>query len=238
MSDRIGIITQARVGSTRLPGKIFKEVQGKKLLEYHLERLRKSGLPIFVATTNNDRDDLVEEFCCGEGQDFYRGSEDNVLERFYECSLQYKLDTIVRVTSDCPLIDGELIKRAVEEYLSFGDTAIYYSNCVKRTFPRGFDFEIFSFESLKRAFNEATQNIEKEHVTPYIREISNVKHFVANSDFSRYRLTVDTKEDYDLVTSLIEDFDANELSVEQIIEVMNRNPFLHDMNSHIEQKKV
>src|ERR1017187_8832445 len=105
---RIGIISQARMTSTRLPGKILLEAKGKPMLSYHIDRLKRSGLPIYIATTINKTDEPVVQFAKTHTIPFYRGSEDHVLSRYYECALENKLDVIIRVTSDCPLIDGNL----------------------------------------------------------------------------------------------------------------------------------
>lgn len=113
---KIGIITQARMSSTRLPGKILLTAKKKTLLETHIERLQKSKLPIYVATTTNPNDVIIEEFCIAKRIPYYKGSELNVLERYYETAKKFDVKDIIRVTSDCPLIDGELIAKAALQY--------------------------------------------------------------------------------------------------------------------------
>ncbi len=242
VKKNIAIITQARTTSTRLPGKIFREIDHQPLLQYHIDRLVQSGLPVIIATTVNATDDAVEEFAKQHHLPVWRGSEMNVLERFYDCARHFKADIIIRVTSDCPLIDGWLIKKAVEEYNSWNDEAVYYSNGIERTFPRGFDFEIFSFNLLEDAFNHAGEWFQKEHVTPYIHQNRSgkvvIKNFVRTSDASRFRLTVDTNEDLELIEKLIIDFSADKKNAEEIIEIMEAHPELAAMNAHIEQKKI
>lgn len=242
IEKNIAIITQARTTSTRLPGKIFKEINNKSLLQYHIERLLQSNLTIIIATTVNKEDDAVMNFAHQHKLPCWRGSEMNVLERFYDCAKHFKLDIIVRVTSDCPLIDGEMIKTAVNDYNKWDNEKIYYSNGMQRTFPRGFDFEIFSFPVLEQAFKNATEWYQKEHVTPYINQnkAGNVviKHYCFKNNASAYRLTVDTPDDYLLIKKLIEEFDAAEKNAEEIIAIMQNNPQLHLLNAHIEQKKL
>jgi spore coat polysaccharide biosynthesis protein SpsF len=241
-SARVGIISQARMTSTRLPGKILKLVNQHALLHYHLERLKSSGFPVFVATTTNKTDEPIVEFCTQSHIDYSRGSEENVLSRFYACAQKFKLEIIVRVTSDCPLIDGALIHKAVNEYLQFADSSCYYSNCIERTFPRGFDFEIFSFEMLESAYRNAKSDSEIEHVTPYFyRNLENkfhIRNFKNELDASKFRITVDTPEDFELVKKLIEEFDCASKNAAQICDVLFAHPELILLNQHIEQKKT
>lgn len=240
--NKVGIITQARITSTRLPGKVLLKVKGKTILEYHLERLQQSDIYVYIATTTNQTDDIICSWAEQSKVSFYRGDEANVLSRYYGCAKENSLDLIVRVTSDCPLIDGKTIKKAVEEYVSFNNKQIYYSNCLLRTFPRGFDFEIFSFELLEDAFQKATTESQKEHVTPYIHQnfTGNVllKHYTRQEDDHNYRITLDTPEDFTLIRKLIEDYGCDQKSAEEIITVLKANPELKEINAHIEQKKL
>lgn len=242
IQPHIGIITQARMTSSRLPGKIFKEIQGKKLLQYHTDRLKRSGFDIVIATTINESDDCICNFSKEQEINFFRGDENNVLSRFYEAAHQFKLDVIVRVTSDCPLIDPHLIRNSVEKYVRLNNQKLYMSNVIDRTFARGFDFEIFSFELLQDAFNHATKQPELEHVTPYIREnrsgkveLYNIKQSVNNSNL---RITVDTADDFELVRQLIEKHDVSSLPYNEIETLLQSHPELIAINSHIEQKKL
>jgi spore coat polysaccharide biosynthesis protein SpsF len=239
---KIGIITQARMTSTRLPAKVFKEAGGKSLLLHHIDRLRKTGFEIRIATTTNASDDCICDFAKTNKLSFYRGSEHNVLERFYETASEYKLDIIIRVTSDCPLIDPHLIRNSVEKYLKLNNDLLYMSNSIERTFARGFDFEIFSFRLLEDAFQNATEESDLEHVTPYIwknkngkTELFHVKQAIDNSDL---RITVDTADDLLLIQRLIEDYNAATLSYVEIENTLRSHPELVSINSHIEQKKI
>lgn len=239
---RVGIVTQARTGSTRLPGKVLLEVGGKTLLEHHLDRLEASGLPVLVATTTDEADDRIVEIASGRGLGVHRGSEDDVLARFHDTAVAFGLDVIVRVTSDCPLIDGALIATAVEEYLAADDPWLYLSNTQVRTFPRGFDFEIFGIGALAMAHAQAKGAPLREHVTPYITDPKNPwtrpRDVVWPGDASTYRVTVDTAEDLELVRTLIEEYDAAALSVGQIIALLDEHPELVAINAHVEQKKL
>src|SRR3989344_1123807 len=206
---KIGIITQARMVSTRLPGKVMLPIDGKPMLWYFVENLKKSGIPLYIATSIAPSNDIIETFARENNIAFFRGDENNVLSRYYECAKENNLDVIVRITSDCPLIDGAMIKDAVSRYLAFNNEYVHFSNCVELTYPHGFNFEIFSFKLLEDAYQHAMTDFQKEHVTPYI--IQNVsgnvvlKHYTRDKNDSQYRVTVDTNEDFLLVKKLIEE---------------------------------
>ncbi len=238
----IGIITQARMTSSRLPGKIFKEVNNKSLLQYHIDRLQKTGFDIAIATTVNSTDDCVIEYAKTNTIKFHRGSERNVLSRFHETAQKYNFDIIIRVTSDCPLIDPHLIRNSVEKYLKFNNPHLYMSNSIERTFARGFDFEIFSFQLLDEAFKNAISESDLEHVTPYIWNNRSGKvelyHIKQTANNSGLRITVDTADDFELIKVLIEKYKADTLSYNEIEAVLNSHPELISINAHIEQKKV
>jgi spore coat polysaccharide biosynthesis protein SpsF len=228
--------------STRLPGKILMLAKHKPMLAYHIERLHESEIPIYLATTTNLADDPVVAFAGAHHITYSRGSEDNVLSRYYECAVENELDIIIRVTSDCPLIDGTLIRKGVEEYLEMNDPDLYVSNTLERTFPRGFDFEIFSFQLLEEAYQNAILDFDKEHVTPYIHQnrSGHVRlHNIANQkNAGRFRITLDTIEDFELLKQLIENYGADQLNYNQIIEILDTHPELVQINEHVEQKKV
>lgn len=240
--SRIGIITQARMASSRLPGKVFKEINGKSLLQYHIERLKQSGLDIVIATTTNVTDNCICEFAEKLKIKFYRGSENNVLSRYFEAAKKFNFDVIIRVTSDCPLIDPDLIRANAEKYLQINKLNLYISNSMERTFARGFDFEIFSFQLLSEANQNATDESDLEHVTPYIWknrsgtvEFYQVKQNVNNSGL---RITVDTPDDFELIKVLIGKFNAETLSYKEVENILINHPDLRAINSHVEQKKT
>jgi spore coat polysaccharide biosynthesis protein SpsF len=217
------------------------EAAGKPMLHYHIERLKWSGYPIIVATTSNSTDDVVFSFADTIGVACFRGDEQNVLSRYYQAALQADLDIIVRVTSDCPLIDGRLIEAGIDEYIQRNEPRLYLSNALKRSYPRGFDFEIFSFELLSEAYNNASLQPDLEHVTPYINRNRSGNVVFGDisyvSDKSNYRITLDEKDDYTLLKRLIEEWHAYEKGHEDIINILDTHPELIKVNAHIEQKK-
>lgn len=241
-APKIGIITQARMTSTRLPGKILKTVNNKTLLHYHIERLQHAEVSIAIATTINATDDCVCQYAQANNINYYRGSEQNVLSRFYETALKFNYDIIVRVTSDCPLIDGELIKQSISKYVQLNNPNLYMGNAVERTYARGFDFEIFSFQLLKEAYNNATNTADLEHVTPYIWQNKSGKvqlhHITQPINNSHLRITVDTAHDFELIQQLIQHHNADKLSYREIEQLLLNNPNLVAINKHIEQKKL
>lgn len=238
MSPQAGIITQTRMTSTRLPGKVLKRINNLSLLEYHLMRLQWADLPVVVATTTNGTDDVLVQLCQNLKMDFFRGDEEDVLSRYYLAALQWRFDPIIRVTSDCPLIDGKMIREALEDF----QDCHYLTNSLVRTFPRGFDFEIFSLEALEIAYREGTETHEREHVTPYIysgkQKNFKIKHFTGREDVSHFRVTVDTEEDFELLNELIEKFHCHALSSQEIIEILKQNPYLREINSQVKQKDL
>lgn len=228
--------------STRLPGKVLKKIKGRPMLDYHAKRLSWSGIPLYVATTVNKKDDCLVDFCNEMSLLYSRGSEANVLERYYQCATENELDIIVRVTSDCPLLDGNIIREAVERYRQENDPDVYLSNYLRRCYPRGLDFEVFSFKSLKEAYGNAVKDSHLEHVTPYINQNISGKirflDYTRRDDDSKYRITVDTIADFNLIKEMIEKFNCHKMGAEDIIKVLRDNPYLYDMNSHVQQKTV
>lgn len=200
------IIIQARMSSTRLPGKVMKDLCGKPLLWHVISRClesRKANM-VCVATSLNKEDDVIADFCGEEHFSVFRGSLEDVLSRYYEAAKTFKADTIVRVTADCPLTDAHIIDSCVEAFETSG--ADYVSNVnPARTFPRGLDVEVFSFSSLAKAHQEATTAYEREHVTPYLWEnrkgTFNIgPSVVADTAYRKpYRLAVDFPEDFELM---------------------------------------
>ena len=239
----VGIITQARMTSTRLPGKVLREVAGQSLLAWHVARLRQTGLPIYLATTTNATDDVLADFGAQAGLPVWRGDEHDVLGRYHGCAAAHGLDAVVRVTSDCPLIAPELVAEGVARYRAAADPSLYLSNAVERTYPRGFDYEIFSRQLLDEAHAQATQPADREHVTPFINQNRSGRVRFSHlrrpaGDRSAYRLTVDVPEDFELVKQLFEDHDAGHLSAEALIALLDAHPELVALNAHVEQKKI
>lgn len=212
------LITQARTGSTRLPGKVLKEISGKSLLQIHLERLKKCSKisEIIVATTIKDEDAIIYDKALEWGFNSFKGSEADVLDRFYQAVKDKKADWIVRVTSDCPLIDSDLVDKVIS-YVQDNDKD-YGSNVIIENFPDGQDVEVFKFSALETAWKNAKLVSEREHVTPYIRNNSDCKggtiftaiNYPCEYDFSKIRMTVDEIRDFELIEILI-----NKLGVEK-----------------------
>jgi spore coat polysaccharide biosynthesis protein SpsF len=247
----IAIIIQARMTSTRLPGKVLMDVCGRSLLAYQLLRLAplKQAFPdlrIVVATTTNATDDPVVALCQTLGVDTYRGSEADVLARYYEAACAVHGDPVLRLTADCPLIDAAVVRRVIDTYYASGHT--YVSNALQRTYPRGLDTEIFSFQALETAYQQAHAPDEREHVTPYLYrhpEQFSVGHVVSDQPaMARHRWTVDTAEDFELIRRILTHFaessDENALlfSHQDVLALLEQHPDWVRLNAHIEQVKL
>lgn len=228
-------IIQARTGSTRLPGKVLLKAKGITLLEYEIKRvgLAKKIDRIVVATTVNKSDDKIAALCQKIKIDCFRGSENDVLGRFYECSLEYpEYENIIRLTGDCPLIDPQVIDEVIKLYKR--GRFDYASNVGKITFPDGLDIEIFKRRILARAFKRARLTSEREHVTLYIRNKMKIKkgNLAAKRDFSRFRLTVDNPEDYEVVKFLIKNSRLSDGYL-KYIELLKKNPKIMNKNLNL-----
>ena len=231
-------ITQARYGSTRLPAKVLKEVNGETLLELHLKRIlqAKKITKLKVATTTEEGADKIVEIAHRVGVETYKGSVDDVLERFFFAARDEAPDYVVRVTSDCPLIDPKEIDKVIEACI-FNDLD-YASNTLNPTYPDGIDCECFKFSALERAYNEATLKSEREHVTPYIKKHSTEKggtlfkslNVTNDKDYSSYRITVDTQEDFELIKNLIINV-GNDKGWEEYIAYLHCHKDVYDLNS-------
>ncbi|MBO3698383.1 cytidylyltransferase domain-containing protein [Roseivirga sp. E12] len=205
-------ITQARVGSSRLPSKVLLPIGNQTLLDIHLKRLTMAQKvdQVVVATTNEDRSDeicIIAERC---GTIWFKGSLDDVLDRFYQAAILHKPDWVVRVTSDCPLIDPELVDAVVE--LAIQHDYDYCSNVLVQDFPDGQDIEVFKMSTLEKAWNEAVKRHEREHVTPYIwsncdfngGELFTSADLPSPGNYNAIRMTVDEAADLEVMTWLVE----------------------------------
>jgi len=242
---KIAAIIQARMGSTRLSGKILKTVNEKTLLEYQLERIKavKNIDQIIVATTIKDNEQPIVELCEKLGIDYYRGSEQDVLSRYYETARKYKVDVIVRLTSDCPIIDPEIIDKVINLYLNNEGSVDYVSNTLERTYPRGLDTEVFSFEALSKAYHDAVLQRDREHVTAYFYtnpELFKLQGLKNEESCGYHRWTVDTNEDFELIRKIIESlYPINKnFRMNDVIALINKNMKWKEINEHIEQKKL
>ena len=240
-------IIQARYGSTRLPGKILMKIKNKSLLYYGINQVRHSNKidKIVVATTKKTQDDQVAKLSASYDVEVYRGNENDVLDRYYQCAKIFNADTIVRITSDCPLIDPALIDRCIMEFQNADYDYISNANKLEKDswvyhlngFPLGFAVEVFTFNALERAWKDAKKPSEREHVTQYIPnnpklfKIGSIENF---NDFSDIHLAIDHQADFDLVKLVIEHFPDGEIyNLEKIISFFEDNPHLKLINSHI-----
>lgn len=242
---RVEIFVQARMGSTRLPGKVLLPVLEKPLLYYLVERLLrvKEAETCVIVTSYNPCDDVIEAYCKENKIACFRGPEEDVLTRYYEAAKKRNPDAIVRITADCPLIDPEGIDAVIASYKKSFPAIDYASNCLERTYPRGMDVEIFSLKALEKAFKEAISVEEREHVTLYLYrhpELFRLQNIKNSSDQSQFRLTVDTEEDYRLIRLLIEHlYPTNpQFTMHDILACLNNHPEWLAINAHIQQKPL
>ncbi len=228
--------------SSRLPGKVLKEVLRRPLLSFFLERVRRvqAADQIILATTDLPTDDPIVQFCDRNELPYFRGSEQDVLSRYYEAAKVYGVDTIVRVTSDCPLIDPAVISHVIKTYQEKG--ADYVSNTLERSYPRGMDTEVFSFAMLEEAHWRAIRPLEREHVTPYFYQnpsrfkLANVRYPV---DESSFRVTLDTAQDYELIRLIFEElYPTNpQFDLAAILETLKAHPHWVAINQEVAQKE-
>ncbi|TFD95795.1 cytidylyltransferase domain-containing protein [Jeotgalibacillus sp. R-1-5s-1] len=242
---KITAIIQTRMGSTRLPGKVLKKLGDKTVLAHVIERVSQSTEvdDIIIATTENPEDHQVVDEALKAGVKVFRGSESDVLSRYYYAAKQNNTDVVVRITSDCPLIDPNIIDEMIKLYIneSYDIVTNAGSDISQRTYPRGLDAEIFSFGELKNAFSYAKEPYQLEHVTPYLYENSNNIYIYKHPyDYSMYRWTLDTNEDFNLITEIYKRLYRGEHSfyLNDIIQVFKKEADLFAINKHIEQKKI
>jgi spore coat polysaccharide biosynthesis protein SpsF len=232
-------IIQARMGSSRLPGKVLKEVGGRPLLSYQLERVLKSKFidKVVVATSTLEKDNALADFCEENQVACFRGSEDDVLSRYYDCAKMYSADTVVRLTGDCPLSDPAIIDAVIQKFLN--DKVDYCANTVpieSATFPDGTDVEVFGMEALTKAFQEIKDPHFREHVTFQFWQTDGYSstQYCGERDFSNYRLTVDYREDYEVVKFIFETLQKRDSfgDLEEIIEIIESNGEIKALNAH------
>ena len=232
----IGCIIQARMGSSRLPGKVLmKSGNGMPLLYHVINQLRHCSKVknLVIATTTNQEDDEIEKFADNNSVNVFRGSEKDVLDRYFQCAKKYSFSTIVRITSDCPLIDPQIVDKVIERF--FSGNYDYATNTLIRTFPIGTDAEVFSFSALETAWKNAQLPSEREHVTPHLRNKGNFKTINVENDtnISNLRLTVDRIEDFELIKEILNNISINPIHLEDILELFSRKPELIEINKHV-----
>ncbi len=236
-------IVQARMTSTRLPGKVLMPILGRPMLALQLERMRRATSldGIVIATTTNLTDEPLVALCEREAVPCFRGSEYDVLSRYAGAAQAFGANTIVRVTSDCPLMEPDLIDQAVGIFHAARGQLDYVSNMLDPRFPYGLAVEVFSREALDQAHRDAEQDAEREHVTPYIywrAKQFRLKAMTHGEDLSHHRWTVDTPEDFELVSRIFAAlYPQNpQFDMQQVLQLLEDNPAWLAINQHIAQK--
>jgi spore coat polysaccharide biosynthesis protein SpsF len=242
VSVKIVAIIQARMGSTRLPGKVLKDLGGETVLARVVRRTQRAALldSVVVATSTADADIAIVNECHRLSIRCFRGDEQDVLDRYYQCARQLQADAVVRITSDCPLIDPGLITAVTRRLLD--DRPDYATNTHVRTYPRGLDVEVFSGDALTRAWLKAQLPYERIHVTPYFYEVSGrfrVASLTSEPDYSHHRWTLDTTEDFELIRTIYERFAGlDDMSWREVLALLEREPELAQLNSQVRQKML
>ncbi len=240
MVDRnIFIIIQARANSSRLKEKVLLPLCQKSVLEIMIERLSHFKDNIIVATTKNKEDDKIVSICKRVKVKYFRGDEEDVLKRYYEAAKAFDAkegDIIVRVTADCPLIDQNILKQALDLYSVY--ECDYVSNTIIRTYPRGLDVEVFGFETLKEAEKRALEKYEREHVTPWIIKNKKTVPLIDDEDNSHYRLTLDEEDDYLAIKELYEILNCkSDFNYKTLIRTLKLFPYISAINQNVKQKE-
>ena len=238
------IIVQARMTSTRLPGKVLTEICRKPLISYVLERLKRcrKTTEIILAIPDTKGNDVLEEYARKHELRYFRGSENDVLSRYYYAAKEFRVENIVRVTADCPFVDPRIVDLLVDTFI---DKKVDYAAVgIEGNFPRGLDAEMFGFETLERVNFEAHRDYEREHVTPHIYEnpdLFKVLFLEASGKLRKpdLRLTVDTAEDLKLAREILERFvDRGMFYAEDVIDLLEADPGLASINASVKQKKL
>lgn len=239
-------IIQARMGSTRLPGKVMKRLCDQTVLSHVIHRVQACPLidEIVIATTLASQDDVVVQEAEACGVLLFRGSEADVLERYYLAAKKHQADTVIRITSDCPLLDPTVLSEMLAYFQSESTEGLaldYLSNTLQRSYPRGLDAEVFTFSALDKAHREAKDPYEREHVTPFIYqhpELFSIHQHVQDVDLSSHRWTLDTEEDFHFI-KLVYDALGERNSVfetDNVLAFLDQNPEIIKINAHVQQK--
>lgn len=235
----IHAIIQARIASTRLPAKVMLTLSGTSLIEHIVNRLSASTYlnKIIIATTTNIEDDIIENFAIEKGVPIYRGSSNNVLDRYFKCATTYKSDIIIRITADDPFKDVEIIDHAIE--IIINNRFDYVSNTIDPSYPEGLDVEVFDYVTLKKIHSLATKKSDLEHVTSFLKNNRNLfktHNFYSKINYKHIRLTIDRVEDYVLASKVYSKLFKNSKNYfkwNEIIDFLSENPALIVINSHI-----
>ena len=236
-------IVQVIMGSTRLPRKVLKKIRDRSVLDYVIERLKfcEKINDIVLATTTAKKDNALEEYAVSKGVSYFRGAEQEVLSRYYKAAKKYNADVVVRITSDCPLIDSRVVDKAIRKHIE--NKVDYTTNTIKRTYPRGLDVEVFNFDVLEDSYKNADEKYQREHVTPYIKEHPEkfkLQNIEAKGKLKRpdIRITVDTKKDFELIEKIILHFDNLNFKAKSIIDVLDEDPELLKINKYVKQEEL
>ncbi len=240
----IAAIIQARTTSTRLPNKVLLEIMAEKPMLWHVvNRLKYSKKidEIILAIPDTQKNDILEKFAEDNKIKFFRGNEKDVLSRYYEAAKKFKVDIIVRITSDCPLIDPKVVDLVIEKHLNSG--ADYTSNIFERTFPRGLDTEVFNFRTLEKVHKESKESYQREGVNEYIYENQRIFHLASvecDKDFSCMRWTVDEPKDLELIREIYKRLykKGKIFLMEDVVNLLKECPKLAEINKDIKQKTV
>ena len=241
--NNLHIIIQARITSSRFPNKILKKIKNKTIVEIMMLRLKKFKYykNIIIAIPNTKKNNKLNIFLKKKGFKVERGSEKNVLKRFYNIAKKYKIKNIMRLTSDCPLIDYKICNNLINTF--FSKNLDYIATGKK--FANGLDCEIFNFKSLELSFKKSKSNNDKEHVTTYIKRNKTkfkFKTYENNKDDSKIRLTIDRAEDLKFLEKIISRFkkilNGRYISSKHIIDFINKNKNIYKINSHIKRNKI
>lgn len=242
---KVVCIMQTRVGSSRLPGKVLKEICGKTVLEHDINRLKLVSEidEIVIATTTEDKDNIIVQEAKRLGVNYFRGSENDVLSRYYYAARESNADIVVRVTSDCPCLDYNILNDMIKLFIKKINEVDYVSNTIDRTYPRGYDGEVFAFSSLEKAFINARRDYEREHVTPYLYDQGNnfrLLQYKNSQDYSKYRVTLDTQEDFEVINEIYRALFKKEeyFLLNDVVKFLDENPSIARINEKIEQKKL
>lgn len=230
------LIIQARMGSSRLPGKVLKQIDGHSLLELQQIRIKPASLvdKIVIATTNNEEDNLIEDFCLQKSIAVSRGSDWDVLDRYYQAAKPYSPLNVIRVTSDCPLHHHKVIDFVINEFLQSGKDYFSNSNNEPNYLEDGFDVEVFTFKALETAWKEAKLLSEREHVTPYIKNSGKFscgwKKYNVNYQL---KLSVDSQEDFNAVEQIFKAFSPNlYFEMEDVLKLLEKKPEILSLNKN------
>jgi len=239
---KVGAIIQARVGSSRLPMKVLRDIEGKPMLQHVVARVRHSELvqEVIIATTHSKKDEAILELARKNKVKCFRGSEEDVLDRYYQVARTFQIDVVVRITADCPLVDPRVVDQVIDLFLrsNFDYVSNGHPPTCSQTYPDGLDTEVFTFRSLKKAWEDATKLSDREHVTSYIwshPESFRIGNLENENDLSQLRWTVDEKDDLKFVQELYRRLyeEGKVFYMGDILKTLNREPELKAINEGI-----